>query len=260
MAAARKPEQPSPILMLAPIGIVLLGYHYLFHSQLSSDVAERQRQETVLQQRTQNIQREQSSLLSQLNDAQTELAEVIGDTETVAVELAKAEAEMAKLRSFLQGENAVGLALGADVEEKQPSQPSLFGQVVSLLTTTNFVGTRDQTPPDATGGGQCHHMNLLCSILDEHKIRRIENSIPTSAGSTGLVASERKELETLLDITLPEVSRFELQLEGSYLNLNAALHEITERLPAVSVLAVSLEPGDMQTPLRFWKLELGIRG
>jgi hypothetical protein len=63
-----------------------------------------------------------------------------------------------------------------------------------------------------------------------------------------------------LDTPLPPISRYEIQLADSFPNLIAALHDLAERLPAVSILSVSLEPVEVQTRRHIWKLEVGIRG
>ncbi|MEM6692440.1 MAG: hypothetical protein AAF664_23615, partial [Planctomycetota bacterium] len=76
----------------------------------------------------------------------------------------------------------------------------------------------------------------------------------------GLVSAERKALGRLLGIELPPISRFQIELEGSFINLIKALHDLDERLPAVSVLSISLDPIDVETRRPIWKLEVGIRG
>ena len=106
-------EKPSLILMLAPIALVLFSYHYLFHAKLNSDLSARRKQETSLQQKTQNIQRELSSMHGQLHAAKKELVEAKTKTAAANTRLAVLKGEKEKLRLFVLGRT--------DSEKGQPA-------------------------------------------------------------------------------------------------------------------------------------------
>ncbi|MEM1228574.1 MAG: hypothetical protein AAGJ40_23020 [Planctomycetota bacterium] len=261
-------EKPSPILMLAPIALVLLGYHYLFHSQLNADLKSKRSQETALAERSQNIQRDLAMSHGELHQARGALAEANKQIENAKSELADAEAAKSALRSFILGTNDTAVdrsslgSMNTNPDSPSSGKPatSLLGQFASMLTSSLSSGDELQALDAISGSGQCSQMNSLCSILDSHRLKRLENSDPSSSGSSGLVATERAELEKLLNTKLPEISRYQIQLEGTFPDLIAALHDLDERLPAVSVLSVSLDPIDMETRRQVWKLEVGIRG
>ncbi len=224
----RNQKKPSLILMLAPIPAVIFGYHFLFHSQLNSDLAKREKQEAALQQQIPQVQREIVSLHGQLKAAGKSLAEAEKQTAIAREQLAATEADKAALRSsFRQGA----------VE-------------VSVVTEGVYKP------------GACRRMDSLCSILDKHDLLRLETtgSGTRGRGSSGLVESERARLEKLLDTQLPPVSRYNIQFVGSFPNLILSLHDLSRRLPEVRILSVSLDPVDAQTQRHVWKLEVGIRG
>ncbi|MEM8666809.1 MAG: hypothetical protein AAGG48_04800 [Planctomycetota bacterium] len=258
----RNQEKPSPILMLAPIAIVLLGYHYLFHSKISSDLSTRRQQLTELQDRTQNIQREQSMLLGQLGTAKTDLESEKQQSSDAKEELALAVAAKAELRSRLQGSTneSVGQA-NADSETPKGDSSTPLDALTTVLTSIVSVPVDNPSATSAIvdADGECALMSSICSILDANRLMRLESSDPSSK-SNGLIDSERTELGSLLAITLPPISRHQLRLEGSFIDLIAALHELNDRLPAVTVVSLSLEPVDIQTMRYIWKLEVGIRG
>lgn len=264
-------EKPSLILMLAPVAFVLIGYQFLFHSDLNSDLSARHKQATQLQARMQDIQRKLSLTHGQLHAAKKELTEAKQQTELAQADVVASEAEKAQLRSFVLGQTdsemgQAALPIGSAVKGDQAG--SAAGTIVSNLNMLgNMLVKAVSTPSgnhmlqgEISGGGTCSHMNSLCSILDAHGLRRVGTSDPSSAGSGSLIESERTELEKLLDTTLPPISRYEIQLVGSFPNLIAALHDLAKRLPAVSILSVSLDPVDVQTQRHVWRLEVGIRG
>ncbi|MEM9588571.1 MAG: hypothetical protein AAGA03_14915 [Planctomycetota bacterium] len=267
MTKNRREEKTSPILMLAPIAIVLLGYHYLFHSKLNADLASSRKQETALQDRSSGYQREQSTLHAQLHAANGKLTEAKQQREIASEQLARAEAEKAELRSLLHGPSKGdpgNHSFGAfrdmpKATTPADAAPSLIGRLASLLTSTVAIQPTAQSN-SAVGAGQCSQMSSLCAILDSHRLRRLENSDPSSSGFGGLVASERTRLEKLLGTKLPPISRFQIELEGSFIDVIAALHDLQDRLTSVDVLSLSLEPVDAQVQRYIWKLEVGIRG
>ena len=267
----RNQEKPSLILMLAPIPIVLLGYHYLFHWNLTSDLTAARKQETELLERTNDFEGERSKLLGQLKTAKKELSGAKQQTELAAIELADAEAQKAELRDMLVGgvdRRADGVvqanpsvpakAASGDPSEASPST-SMIGQFANMFTSTLSMqqGAEPRDERDVEGG-KCSQMSSLCSVLDSHQLKRLENSEPQS--SKTLVAAERTELEKLLDTKLPPNSDYRVELEGKFTDLMDALHELNERLPAVSILSVSLDTVDIQTQRYVWMLEVGIRG
>ncbi|MEM9369383.1 MAG: hypothetical protein AAGD07_25685 [Planctomycetota bacterium] len=264
-------EKPSPILMLAPIALVLLGYHYLFHSKLNADLKSKRTQETALAERSQNIQRDLAMSHGELHQAKDALAEANKQMQNAQSDLADAATAKSAVLAFVLGVNdpggdhsTLGLSnTGADSPTPGNAPTSLIGQFASMLTSSIASGNDGQAGSgwgSVGGGGQCSHMNSLCSILDSRRLKRLKNSDPSSSGSSGLVATERAELGKLLDTKLPDISRYQIQLEGTFPDLIAALHDLDERLPAVSVLSVSLDPIDMETRRQVWKLEVGIRG
>lgn len=239
--------------MLAPIALVLLGYHYLFHSKLNAEVAERRNQESALVEDTRDIQQKQSLILSQMTRANKSLEEAENKSQVAAQSLKDVNADKAYIRSLVLGNvNAI------DTSKQEQTQKSLLGAFSTMLTSTAVVESVDDKIDVGESGGKCGHMNLLCSILDAHQLVRLENSAPSS-GARGFLGAERTELGRLLGISLPEIARYKLQLEGSFTNLIAALHQLDERLQAVDILSLSLRPV-RESERYVWTLEVGIKG
>lgn len=263
MANARNQEKPSPILMLAPVAFVLLGYYYVFFMDANSELTTRREQQSGLVEKTRNIDQEQLTVRNQLAAARKELADAKEQTAAAASELADAEAEKAKLRSGLIGrsqDSAFGVT-AIDETTDGDAITALAGQFASMFTSTVSPQPGEAVSMEKLASrGVCHQMNSICSILDSHQLQRLENAEQPTATANGLVAWERDRLGNLLDTKLPPMLGFEIQLEGSFPNLIAALRELNQRLPSLSILSVSLNRGEVSSRRRVWNLQIGIQG
>ncbi len=258
-------EKVSPIIMMAPIAIVLLGYHYLFHAGLNSEIVSRQRQENALQRRATTVQQQQASVLGQFRVAQKELADAKSQTKVAEAELANANAEKAKLRSYIFGKSAAVDRLTASrfASHQRPNGSVVASTLTELEGMLVSTGAKRANQDHATASddvGLSGRMNTLCSILDKHGLQRLRTSSAKSRTKSGVVESERFQLGELLGAKLPPVSRYEIQLLGNFSNLIAALHQLNDGLPSASILSISLEPVDIRTRQYVWRLQIGIRG
>ncbi|MEM9943672.1 MAG: hypothetical protein AAF939_19065 [Planctomycetota bacterium] len=264
-----KQEKPSPILMLAPIALVLLGYHYLFNAELNTELSSKRDRETSLQQQAADIQSRQTGVHQKLAKATKDLADAKKETESIQTELDAVTEEKKELREVVLGvvnsesifNKRVANPNGSNAfsAEQTTSTVSQFATMLVSNGTTNPVN-QQEFENDSRPQGLTTRMDLICSILGQHNMFRVETSKISSSPTGGLVEKERLELGRLLDAKLPPVSRYKIRLAGSFSNLIAALNQLSESLPSVSVLSISLDPVDLKSRRYLWNLEVGISG
>ncbi|MEM8736624.1 MAG: hypothetical protein AAGG44_20510, partial [Planctomycetota bacterium] len=193
----RKQEKTSPILMLAPVALALLGYHYMFHSKLNSDLASRRKVEIQTEERTHDIQHEQLAVLGKIASEKRELEKAKNEIQLAREEESEVEAKKSELTDFVRGR---GLTLSGDAAANNSAQElgaagtSAFGQFTSLIASASGLADSVSGSRGLDAGGQCSQMSSLCSILEEHSLIRLGNSFPPSNAAGGLVAAERKQL------------------------------------------------------------------
>ncbi|MEM7783178.1 MAG: hypothetical protein AAF623_07480 [Planctomycetota bacterium] len=259
-----KQEKPSPILMLAPIALVLLGYHYLFHASLNSELSEKRDKEVQLHEETHEIEQKKWKAEGQLQTVGKQLVEIKKETKIAQSELTLIQEQKSKIRSFVLGITET-LTVGASQNFQDASTHSSNKKPGLKHLTTLQVSNQTTDPirkpaPDENEIGLSTRMNLLCTILSNNNMQRLQTSESTSSPKDGLVETERQALSKLLDSPIPSVSRYKLKLMGNFSNLIAALTEVATRLPSVSVISISLDPVDLKVRRYVWNLEVGIRG
>lgn len=242
--------------MLAPMAIVLLGYYYFSFAKMNSDLQESRKKEAGLIQQTKDIELDQMDMDRFLLNAKNSLKKAKKKTAAAEAELAAAKNEKSVLRSIVLGK----VNASASPTARQAASNSGFDRFDSATTMLTSTASEKIELEDSREDGLSSRMNELCKILDAHGLKRVTTSDKPSAGKSGLVEEERAKLEKLLDAKLPAVSRYEIKLVGSFPSLIKALHYLSEKLPTVSVLSVSLDPVDIRTRRHIWKLQVGIRG
>lgn len=252
--SSSKPQKPSLIYLLAPAAIVLLGYHYLFNMSLQRDLKSNRDKASQVTSSKADRDLESSQLFEQIKDANQQI-------ETAELDLKQANEELAALEE--QRSNLVAAAIGQLAGNSRSgdvkSSPASVHAVVNSLVST--VGME----PKAIGGefeplqdtDAATAMMWVCEICDRRNLKRKANHLSEESVDR-FDESERQELSKLLGQSIPKPTLFQLELEGSFLDLIGVLHEVSERLPMVSIHSLSMEQADSADQTRSWLLNLGI--
>ena len=215
------PEKPSPILLLAPLAFVLIGYQYVFNASQSSELSRLQRQAQTLAGKERGIHVQERKLHSDLIAARQEMTAL----NTESSQLDTEQQELHERRVALRG-----IALAVHETKSQPSSSS-----------TGPAGT----------------MQSVCSLLRTHDLSLHQSSTPQKK-TDGASDREQRELAKLLEVPRAKSQVYRLTLQGRFVDLQSALHELRSELPGVRLIAISLETAPPSETLRTWILDLAV--
>lgn len=286
---SKNEQKPSLILMLAPVAIILLGYYYFFFMELQSNLTTRRDQAEAIvkkqSERDANTPSESAVVVKKIRDVNRKIATGKSLLAKSKLELTQLEAQRRRLWELALGRASALDQQANPLAGKEKSNGQVSGQVpadanstVSILKSIVALVSQDSLPltgplknqggtmtsgPIASStpiivGDSVGTMMWICKICDRKNLRRISNRVASSSESFD--ESDRNELGKLLGKPLPAPAFFELRLEGSFLNLIAALHEVTERLPMVTIESLSMDLAQPEDQSRRWLLTLGISG
>lgn len=246
-------QKPSLIILLAPLAIIVIGYQLFFHSKMQRDLQSRRRQ----------VQR----LAPAGGDGATndETAKIFSLTKSANDQITAAEAELADAEAKFatleqQRKQLLAIILGQANGELPAEEFPLAAsgsQAATLVSTSSFpTGVIQADSADDAPSA----MMRVCEICAEHGLKRVSNHISRDTKARRFEESQRQQLSKLLGETLPAPVYFELELNGSFLNLIDALHEMSQHLPMVRIQSVSMDEAEPTDATRRWTLSLGFTG
>lgn len=151
-------DKPSPILMLAPLAFVLIGYQYIFNSAQSSELSTLQRQAQSLAEKERGIGVQERKLHSDLVAARREMTALNTERSQLDIEQERLQQRQTALR---------GTALFADESGVAASGPAgTMQSVCSLLRTHDLLLHQSSSPQKKTAGASDKEQRELAKLLD----------------------------------------------------------------------------------------------
>ena len=152
------PDKPSPILMLAPLAFVLIGYQYVFNASQSHQLSTLQRQAQSLAVQERGVHAEERKLHSDLRAKRQEMT-------GLNTERTQADAEQEQLkerREVMRGPVLVGDQAGASSTRPAGTIQAVF----SLLQTHDLLLHESSTPQKKKEGASDREQRELSQLLE----------------------------------------------------------------------------------------------
>lgn len=154
-------NRPSPILMLAPLAFVLIGYQYLFNSSQSNELSRLHRQARSLAEKERGIGVQERKLHSDLVAARREMTALNKESS----ELDSEQDQLQQRRTTLRA-----TALFADESATIASGPAGTMQFVcSLMRTHDLLLHQSSSPQKKTRGASDKEQRELAQLLEVPK-------------------------------------------------------------------------------------------